>query len=172
MFKVYVGGLKQGKPLEVVRSFPPESTLWDGTGLTFRDDVGVEVTLTATASGQILVQGHARGVMHGECRRCLEPLEHDLHVPFEVVWSPPDLLGDPETVDDGVYPLEPGESEVDLGEVLREEVILTAPEFLVCREDCLGLCPTCGSNRNDIDCNCTQEEHDPRWSALRALKRD
>jgi len=40
----------------------------------------------------------------------------------------------------------------------------------LCREDCKGLCPHCGKNLNEIQCSCTDEVEDPRWSALKEIR--
>jgi uncharacterized protein len=66
------------------------------------------------------------------------------------------------------YPL--AHDNVDLEPVVREAVMLELPIAPVCREDCKGLCPTCGVNRNDTSCNCDNEVKDPRWSALDTLR--
>jgi uncharacterized protein len=58
---------------------------------------------------------------------------------------------------------------IDLGELVREQIILNQPEQVFCREDCKGLCEKCGANRNLIDCKCEEKEIDPRWAALKNL---
>ena len=60
---------------------------------------------------------------------------------------------------------------LDLGEVVREQVLLGLPLKPLCREDCQGLCPRCGKNRNAGPCGCTpeEEEGDPRLEPLRKL---
>jgi uncharacterized protein len=58
---------------------------------------------------------------------------------------------------------------LDLADVLREEILLLLPMHRVCREDCKGICPVCGQNRNQVDCHCHQELADDRWAALRKL---
>jgi len=57
---------------------------------------------------------------------------------------------------------------LDLREVLRQDVMLASPIHVLCREDCQGLCPTCGQNLNEGPCDC-QPEPDPRWAVLAAL---
>jgi uncharacterized protein len=42
----------------------------------------------------------------------------------------------------------------------------------LCREDCRGLCPRCGSDLNVSECGCVVEEVDPRWRALQLLKKE
>ncbi len=60
---------------------------------------------------------------------------------------------------------------LDLGEVLREQVLLGLPLKPLCREDCQGLCPGCGKNRNTGPCGCAPEEEagDSRLEPLRKL---
>ncbi|MEN6607705.1 MAG: DUF177 domain-containing protein, partial [Bryobacteraceae bacterium] len=73
-----------------------------------------------------------------------------------------------------------GESDLDFYEgeglelelVLREQVLLALPMQRVCRADCKGICPVCGQNRNNVECNCRTETADDRWAALRDLSED
>lgn len=58
--------------------------------------------------------------------------------------------------------------QVDLTEDMREAIILRFPSYPVCRDDCQGLCPQCGINRNEAACQCSAPE-DPRWGALGSL---
>ena len=59
---------------------------------------------------------------------------------------------------------------VDLTDELRESIILGLPTYPVCREDCRGVCSTCGKNLNEGPCSCQEESGDGRWGALDALK--
>ena len=61
---------------------------------------------------------------------------------------------------------------IDLGEDVRQTLILAVPLKLLCRPECKGLCPQCGTNLNNETCSCTTVEADPRWDALRALKEE
>jgi uncharacterized protein len=53
---------------------------------------------------------------------------------------------------------------------MREQFYLALPMKPLCREDCKGLCPICGVNRNRETCSCRSEWVDPRMEALRKLK--
>ncbi|OQY28051.1 MAG: hypothetical protein B6243_12445 [Anaerolineaceae bacterium 4572_5.2] len=55
---------------------------------------------------------------------------------------------------------------LDLTEVVRQSLYLAQPAQILCKEDCLGLCPQCGKNRNQVQCNCTEETIDSRWADL------
>ena len=91
----------------------------------------------------------------------------ELETEVTMVFSPSDELGE----DDGeVRLIDPSEIELDLGPPLREELILSVPRYVECRQDCRGLCPRCGVNLEQEDCACGGAEPDSRWDALRALK--
>jgi uncharacterized protein len=60
---------------------------------------------------------------------------------------------------------------VDLREIAREQIHLNLPLKPVCHAGCAGLCPTCGANRNRIECSCRPAEGDPRLAPLLALKK-
>ncbi len=59
---------------------------------------------------------------------------------------------------------------LDVASLCWEEFLLSLPMRPLCRQDCKGLCTSCGANLNDISCACVKEEGDPRLAALRALK--
>jgi len=59
---------------------------------------------------------------------------------------------------------------VDLTDELRQCILLALPTYPVCRNDCRGVCATCGKNLNEGSCTCVHEERDSRWGALDALE--
>jgi uncharacterized protein len=61
---------------------------------------------------------------------------------------------------------------LDLAAWARDALVLAVPAQIVCREDCLGLCPVCGENLNEADPQAHRHEDagDPRWAKLRDLK--
>ena len=69
-----------------------------------------------------------------------------------------------------LYLFEPIAGELDLSNAVREEVMLAINQYVVCDPKCSGLCPRCGTNLNQATCDCRQDESDPRWEALQALK--
>ena len=58
---------------------------------------------------------------------------------------------------------------VDLEPLIRDALLLELPAVPLCRNDCRGLCPTCGVDHNLTTCDCVSDEPDPRWAALRSL---
>jgi uncharacterized protein len=174
MFRVNLPELDRKGEVRVDRDVPADDPLWESTGLSLKDPVEIRLSVSATPTGQVVARGTLRARLERACRRCLEPVDPVVTEELALVWAVPDSLGDDGTEDDDgeTRLLDPGEAELDLGPALREELLLAAPLWVLCREDCRGLCPLCGVNRNDEECECSLEEQDPRWDALRALKHD
>ena len=59
---------------------------------------------------------------------------------------------------------------LDLAAWARDAVALALPEKILCREDCAGLCPTCGKNLNDEPHTHDEAPADSRWAALESLR--
>ena len=108
-----------------------------------------------------------------DCTRCLTPVGNAASFDFEVTFVTPENFGtsadhEVETADLDIDVLAGGR--IDLKEVVREQVLLNLPEQIFCKEDCKGICPKCGADRNLINCDCDETEIDPRWAALKNLK--
>jgi uncharacterized protein len=58
---------------------------------------------------------------------------------------------------------------LDMSEVVRQYVLTGAPIKPLCREECRGLCPECGTNLNEEKCRCKAVSMDPRWGSLAEL---
>ncbi|MFN2488365.1 MAG: DUF177 domain-containing protein [Actinomycetota bacterium] len=112
----------------------------------------------------ILVTGRVDGTSTFSCARCLA--EGDLPVSVDVC----DLFVTPErqVTEEDAYALKG--ADMDLEPLLRDALALALPLNPLCRADCKGLCVTCGRDLNLGDCDCTQEEFDPRWAALSSLR--
>jgi len=59
---------------------------------------------------------------------------------------------------------------MDLTEPVRQALLVALPMKPLCREDCAGICPQCGANRNETQCGPAEETVDDRWSGLRSLR--
>ena len=130
------------------------------------------VELSAVALGEIRVKGHVAVRMAADCDRCLEPAQCPIDADFELFYRPlEEGFGEEKTLDEeeaqmGFYD---GDG-LELNDVLREQVLLALPMQRVCSEDCKGICPICGQNRNQNECRCHSETVDDRWAALKQLK--
>ena len=59
--------------------------------------------------------------------------------------------------------------QLDLSEAVRQYEQTAVPLQPVCRVDCVGLCPVCGQNSNDVDCECVIADKVGPWEALTTL---
>lgn len=128
----------------------------------------VEGRAQMTSTGQLVVRVSMQGVVEQGCRRCLDPVRTQVRENLDLVWAPEGSVDAGE--DDGdLRILDAGVPDLDLLPALREECLLRIPAWVVCKETCLGLCPHCGIDLNEINCECSNRELDPRWDALRGL---
>lgn len=122
-----------------------------------------------TASGVMEVTGTLNLDVQMVCARCLGPVHQNLTVPFrEVFAEKEEKLPDSEREDAHIVT----EGKVDLKPYVEEALWLALPNIPVCQEDCKGLCPVCGTNRNETDCGCKQERIDPRLAGLADFFKD
>lgn len=106
---------------------------------------------------------------HGECARCLAPVEGVFSLDFERTVTVDGVLSEAELEENGDEYIVVDSSVLDVDETLCEELMLAFPTKLLCSEDCLGLCPKCGKPRREGDCGCPQKEIDPRLAILATL---
>jgi uncharacterized protein len=131
-----------------------ETLVADGATLT------VEARLEPVGSG-VLATGWAAVLWNSNCRRCAVPVSGTTKSPFQEEFDAD------AAVDGDTYPMK--HDQVDLELVSREAILLDLPLAPLCREDCAGLCLTCGTDLNEGACDCAPSSADPRWSALSAL---
>jgi uncharacterized protein len=146
---------------------------------TVRRDQGTTVVLDARVTSSMEVA----------CGRCLEPFVIPVDAHVETRFVPPAEFArvtaetaakdgalkhggemEPDLEDHDLGLAEYRDETIDLGEVVREQLYLALPMKPLCREDCKGLCPVCGANRNRETCACQNEWVDPRMAALAEWK--
>jgi uncharacterized protein len=143
-------------------------------------DERVRLTAPATVNGKIrlagnevFVNGHVDTRTQVECDRCLKTIELPVNADFEL-----EYITGTEYESSEVAELTEAEMSVsvfdghalDVDEIVKEQILLAVPTRMLCREDCKGICPECGTDRNTGECNCETKEIDPRWAALKNLK--
>jgi uncharacterized protein len=160
-------------------------------GLPMRDALGAPAIDPDAGHGQaelelysegehVFAHGTFKGYLNVACSRCVGPVRLEIDDPVRVTFMPAHELPseDDEAAagEDGAeisgedLDLFPYEGEhVDLEPLFREEFVLAIPYAPLCREDCQGLCPQCGIDRNSGTCTC-EKPIDPRLAALKGLK--
>jgi uncharacterized protein len=159
-------------PFDFAVSFAPEEIGLEGDNAELKSPVKVEGKLTRRIV-QADIEGEISAAIVIECSRCLQPVEKSLSFPFDVSYVAPENYSEAKEIElrenDLDVALFDGQN-IDIKELAREQILLNLPTQIFCSEDCKGLCPKCGANRNLIDCNCEEKEIDPRWQSLRELK--
>ncbi len=151
MLKIAIRDLQRG-PAETDGELSPSDPVFVGLALPLEGPVSVAGQLQATEGDDFLWRGIIRATAKLACRRCLAEVDFRLDRDVDVL-----LTSDPDAADDpSVYPLPPAAVQIDLTGVIREELVLEVPAFVVCRDDCAGLCPTCGTDLNAGPCTCVR----------------
>jgi uncharacterized protein len=134
----------------------------------FSDKVKIKVKLDKSAR-QILIHTNiwSEGVF--VCDRCLANFKKPVNGMYSMVY----IQSDRSTIDlkkeDEVQVLSADTNYIDLDEDVRQYIFLAIPQKLLCQEECKGICPECGVNRNIESCTCDIHTTDSRWDALKKL---
>lgn len=119
---------------------------------------------------QVELSGIIKTTAEVSCDRCLIKVVVNLENEIEVLYMPYSMYDSARNLelneDDLTLTVFDGET-IDVDELAREQFYLAMPTRVLCREDCKGLCPKCGVNKNENACTCEEKEIDPRWAALR-----
>lgn len=149
--EVALAGPLSGSGIDPGRSVVPGGAEAEADLVLVPFEGGIEATGTVSAPWE------------GVCRRCAEPVGGVLEVAVH------ERFGDDPVAaaDEELYPIADGD--IDLEPLVRDAIVLELPMAPLCRDDCAGLCPQCGANRNDGTCGCVAPR-DPRWANLDVLR--
>jgi uncharacterized protein len=122
------------------------------------------------------IEGVVTATATFECSRCLDTYTQKVEGNFTIVARqlkigeaiPDSAEEDTNEIDSFIY-LEHNEFTLDITEYVHDAFLLALPLKPVCRENCKGLCPVCGTNLNEHECNCHRKLVDPRWYVLSDL---
>ena len=157
----------ESHPAQVAGELMPDDPVWVEGDVRPAGPIKVTGRLSRAGAGKFYFHGHLEGELKTECRRCLTEVDDDIEDEVHLIFAE---AGDADAeLDPDVYQLEERAKELDLRPAVREQWLLLAPSFAVCTEDCKGLCPTCGVDRNVTTCDCAPVT-DSRWGALHGAK--
>ena len=117
---------------------------------------------------EVKIHGKIKFSIISACARCLVQVESVINPDIDLVLTPdrvPEEEGE-DNVDREIYSGE----DIDLGNYLREVIVVSIPLKVLCVEECRGLCSICGTNLNVGPCSCENDWVDPRLSVLKNLK--
>lgn len=164
-------GRRPGSTQQVSRTVPAPADLGLGgvVGVPEGAEVELDLRLESVMEG-VLVSGTIRTPYSGECVRCLEPVDGEVVAEVQELYVYPERADDPDTeTDDDEMRVEA--DLIDLGQPIRDAVVLALPQSPLCEDDCPGLCPDCGVRLAD-DPDHAHDTTDPRWAALAGLTTD
>ena len=162
--------------LEVDADLDEETLQLEGEEAFILVDGHLKSRLERGDDESVHVRGHLDATLELACGRCLETFDLPVSQDLELFYLPHGKDADEEDEDEvelsdhDMVVAYYRDRRLDLGEVVREQIFLAVPLKRVCREQCAGLCPVCGANRNITPCACkTEEPLDPRLAPLRKL---
>jgi len=141
--------------------------VWETGDPLPQDAVTVAGRLSVAGQGRYYFTGHLSGTTVVSCRRCLSDVTAPVSDDLTALYAEAGL---DEADEDDVYPLAGNARTIDLRSAVREAWLLAVPAFVTCHDECQGLCPSCGADRNEVPCACGAGSSDARWDALRALR--
>lgn len=186
-FVVDVEALESGSaPLEQLFEAGPgwwQRVSGMGDEETVRQDEPLGFSLRVSRiRNQLHLEGSFEGGLDCECGRCLERYRHALREDFRLVLDDAGerVPGEPESAEaltaDGMCLGEELEAglyrgpEIRLDRFFVELVSVAVPLQPMCKDDCQGLCPQCGINRNEAQCDCRGERRESPFAVLKQLE--
>lgn len=136
-------------PFSVQETFAPQT--YGERRITFAEPVTAEGTYVYDGKA-FTVSGRALAQVNTLCARCTKPFVETVSTAFSERF----VKGEDEGTDDETYPYTGDELLLD--KAVLDNLFLELPIASVCRTDCKGLCPVCGADRNETDCDCTTND--------------
>jgi uncharacterized protein len=149
-----------GHDAEVIEVDQP-LRLRDELAARYPDGVRLTASVRHIQHG-VYMEGHAQGREVETCTRCLEPFVREVRVAIEEVFSEDVPAQDAQFSD--LAPLV--DRTIDANELVEQLLEVDEPMAAVCSDDCRGICPTCGANRNRERCDCRDDSIDERLAGL------
>jgi len=130
----------------------PDDAVWAEGDAVPSEPIRVRGRLSPAGSGRFYWHGTIEGEVSLPCRRCLGEAAGHVSEEAHLIFAEAGTEGLEDDPD--VFLLDDRKAELDLRPALREQWLLHAPGFALCEDDCKGLCPTCGADRNVEPCGC------------------
>lgn len=140
-----------------------EPVKYMGLTVTFDEGVGVRGTVR-NIGGVLELEADVEGMLHTSCARCMKPVQEAFEAKVSETLVQEGTRAD--TVEDVIF--FSGYS-LPLDEIVLNSILVSMPVRYLCKEDCKGLCPTCGKDLNGGECSCSSDVIDPRFEVLSKL---
>lgn len=176
MLKINIDEIGGGLTLKesiAAAAFPEVKAMQEAGELSFAGPITFELSLKKLED-IIIIDGVLKGEARMNCGRCLNDYTQSIESDFKFKGVPAAQIEtrnekEIELLEDDLDSFAYNGNTLDLREVLQEQVILALPLACVCREDCKGLCPSCGVDLNQGSCDCDNRQGHPAFGALKDL---
>lgn len=167
---IHLSGVLSGKIGTEHRSVPLENSQYrmaDGTVYKLETADPVDITVCYKENRKVSIEAAFTLKGKAPCSRCLEEVEVSLPIQIARDIDFSDTEKERwEKLDEMEFL---HELDLDTEKLIQEEIMMAFPMQVLCREDCKGLCPQCGINRNKASCNCDDAPKDPRMAVISEL---
>ena len=145
--------------------------------VTRAGDIATDLVLSKKGETKVELRGSLDMTVLLQCDRCLADFKQHIDSPFQVILEVPDSahhwrVQDIEVGEADIETITLTEPVVELGEILRDQVLLALPGKQVCSDACAGLCSGCGKNLNEGPCQCGSKEVNSPFSVLAQYKKE
>lgn len=138
-----------------------------GTEYSFSKKSDAHVTVTCVGERKVSICCKAETALCIPCSRCLDEVIVSFVIDFNKEF---DFSGtkeeSQEELEEAEYIIE---YDLDVDALIMEEMMLQFPMQTLCKDDCKGICGTCGTNLNIGSCICDQQGRDPRMLAIQDI---
>ncbi|MDP9169714.1 MAG: DUF177 domain-containing protein [Acidobacteriota bacterium] len=166
----------EARKLPFAETWQPGEIDFSDSGTTQTEPLAANglAELLPHTGGEVRVKGHVKTSLETICDRCLGRAGFGIDTEFDLFYKPVESA----PTNEAEIAIDEGEAEMGfyelpglvLEDILREQVLLQLPMQKVCSEACRGICPLCGANRNEVDCDCEAHPGDDRWLALKDIQ--
>lgn len=156
----------EGKVKKVSLPYESDSFSYGGSDYPIGEKSEIDLTFTNIGTGSILAEGVFSLKLMMPCDRCLQNVEVPLTVEFSHRVASPDKEKGTEEEEEQSFM---SGFELDVDVLINNEILINMPVKVLCREDCKGICPVCGKNRNEGECGCDTFVPDPRMAAIKDI---
>lgn len=163
-FRINISNLSEGTHEYSLETEPSKI----GLDERFSDKIKARVKLEKS-SRQILLQANIDTGAVFTCDRCLDSFEKQLRVIYSLVYVTDHRSMSGVKKEEEIHVLSADANYIDLDEDVRQYTLLAIPLKLLCIEDCKGLCPVCGINKNRETCSCNSQGFNSQWDILKKL---
>lgn len=152
----------------LAHTYEPEEIVLDEEHARLTEPLAVSIRL-ARIGTEVRLLGRIDARAEVDCDRCLRTVAVPINAEFDVKYIPAEDYRSNEAAELQEEDLSVSVFEdetIDIDDLVREQVLLALPVRALCGDECKGLCPVCGTDRNTTTCNCESSEIDPRWAGL------